>query len=88
MLDWINMEEYNNITLKNIEDAVVKILKESEPLFKVTRVSGTNMFKITTGKESIFCNQSLLMELDAAIRKELGLDQIEILKYEPLQLKL
>ena len=82
------MEEYNKITLKDIEDALAEICKESEPLFKVTRVGGTNMFKITTSKESIFCNQFLLMELDAAIRKGLGLDQIGVLKHEPLQLKL
>lgn len=77
------MEEYNKITLKDIETVLAKTFKESEPLFKVTRVGGTNMFKITTGKESMFCNRLFLMELDAAIRKGLELDQIGVLKYGP-----
>lgn len=82
------MEEYNKITLKDIEGMLAKTFKELESLFEVTRVDNTNMFKITSGKKSIFCDQFFLMELDTAIRKGLGLNQIGVLKYEPLQLKL
>ena len=82
------MEEYNKITLKAIENALAEIFKKSEPLFKVTRVGSTNMFKITTDKESMLCNEFFLMELDAAIRKELELNRIGVLKYESSQLKL
>jgi len=82
------MEEYNKLTLRDIKDVLAKTFKKSEPLFKVTRVEGTSMFKITTGKESMFCNQFFLMELDAAIRKGLELDRIGVLKYELPQLKL
>ena len=79
------MDNYNQFSLKDIEEALSELNIERKPLFQVIRVDGINMlYKVTTGNVSMICNAYTLLELDKAIRKGLCLDRIGKLEYVPL----
>lgn len=79
------MDNYNQLSLKDIEEALSKLNIERKPLFQVTRVDGISMlYKVTTGNVSMICSAYTLLELDKAIREGLCLDRIGKLEYVPL----